>query len=690
MKTTGHISLVLLICLICISELFSQQEVTWLSDYKSDMNTGSYSYKYTFQTVDNKPCKLNIEENKTDKKANTISASYLFYLSDLETSKLAYKPSGSAIIITLATKSAQKLISVYKNDALEEYTNSFTMTFDAVDKARSFIDAIKEHNIECNSSETSWSNANEAFGWLSAHIKESSNSGTTNKQSFQKGDKEYIALFTQESVDSKGMSNKKEYSFNLNDIYPQGVLLEISGKTLKVVVPVKENKNFIQVRKDGQSSYTNEFEIYSDNLEEARIIISALSNLTTNAKVTRKEWGNYSEALGFVKSNLKELNVGTSKVSYELNYSTSTSDKIVLKTIDMDSKGVQTDEINQFYFIDLNPIVEIEVTSKNVSLNLRTKEKTKYIKQISKEKTTGYASEAKLYLDNIELARDVMTALEYSVKSGTEGIIEFSTIEKAIDWLIKVPGDVNIDTKAFHQSIQIDRSSENQLDLNVITTDASGASVNERFEIYPEDISKENLKLKISGKKLFVPVSTGKNKYIKAFKGDAQQNYSDEIEFLFEDILTAKNFIKAVAVIQEKSVVTDRSISNRNVALSYLTENIKAIMIDSKIIEQKITELESKNCKFEYSTSETDSKGVAVTNNCEFILSDIDFSKSAIVIDSKQLKINLVTKEKQKLIKTTKNGEPGNFIYNVEIYAEDILQAKKILSAFQSISAGCK
>jgi hypothetical protein len=693
MKKSRPISL--LICLILFLlfgvQTYSQEVISWLSDYTSDFNTGSYTYKYGFFTVEGKDCKMKIEEQKTDKKANTVKKSYVFYLSDLDPLKITYKPSGTTIVVTLTTKASQKFVSVFSDAGLEEYTNALTIYLDAVDKARSFIDAMKKHCDECKSSEKSWTSPTEAFTWLNKNIIESLNSGSSVKQTFTQGDKGYLAVLTTETTDSKGISNKTESIFDLSDINPGGIMLEISGKSLKVILPVKDDKYFIQEESNEMNfSYAKETKILSDDIETARGIINALNYLSSSAKPVRKVWGNYSEALNYLKTNLKETIAGSNKITQAFNYNESNSGSVTYKTIETDAKGLQIEEINSFYLADINPAVKLEVTSKAATLKVETKNKEKYIKQTIKDKTNGHTSSVKIMVDDLDKARDLIVALEYAISKSSEGVQEFSNVQKATDWLNKNPGDVYIDSKSFHQSIQFDPSNENKIDLNVITSDAAGASVNERFELYPEDIAADQLKIEVSGKKLFVPISTGKFKYIKAYKGDVLQNYTGEIEYLFEDIQIAKNFIAALKCLQQKSTIADRAFNDKGDAYAFLVENIKDITVESKKVEQKIEQVESSVCKMKYTLTETDSKGASIENMYEFFLSDIDLSKSEITVSSKELKINLLTREKQKLVKLSKNGEPGNFIYNVEILTDDVLVGKKILGAFKTLSEDCK
>jgi hypothetical protein len=692
MKKILKIRLIWIICSVSFitSYNFGQDKLGWLDDYSGDVAAGSYNYKYSYSAMDNNSCKIKIEEEKSDKKGNSTIKSYVFYLSDLEPSAINFKTSGASVLVTLATKSAQKFISAYANDALEEYTNSITIYFDAIDKARSYIEAFKSQCESCKSSDLSWESREDAFNWLSKNIGESNNSGTQVKQSFSKGPQSHMATLTVEKTDSKG-TNQVVNLFDLSDLDPKGILLKVSGKILKIDLPVKNNEYFIQTNTNGQTiAYEKSAEIFSDDLEIARNLINAMSYLVSSTKPQRTEWKEYSVAMGFLRDNLSELMVGTNKISQSLSFENSSSGLASFKVLETDAKGIESEELNLFYLIDLNPAIKLEVTSKNAYLLIETKDKNKFIKQTREDKTSAYVNSVKLYVEQIDKGRDFITALEFAIKNSTAGVQEFTALQKAIDWLAQNAGDVTIDTKSYHQTIQVNTNLENQIDLNVITSDASGTSINERYEIYPEDISREELKIKVSGKKLSVPLSTGKNKYIKFFSGESQQSYITETELLFEDIRQAKNFIVAMSLIQEKSKVADRSMKDNTTAYAFLESTIQPVEIAGIKRDQKIEQQESDECNLKYSMTQTDSKGVATEYSYEFMLTDVDPAKSIIVISGKDVKVNLITHAKQKLIKPYKNGEVGAFIYDVDIICDDVLIAKKLLAAFVTLSKGCK
>ena len=87
---------------------------------------------------------------------------------------------------------------------------------------------------------------------------------------------------------------------------------------------------------------------------------------------------------------------------------------------------------------------------------------------------------------------------------------------------------------------------------------------------------------------------------------------------------------------------------------------------------------------------ETDSKGESTEYVYEFILTDINAANSGLVVSSAKLYLNLVTRDRQKLVKTYKNGETGNFVYDFDLYVDDVLVAKNMLGALSTLLDSCK
>jgi len=691
MKKTGFLIPVLFVISMALN-IFGAgaQDIDWLAPYTAEVDAGSYIYRYGFTAVDNNTCKLKIDEQKTDKKGKTSSGSYVLYISDINPSSLSFKASGKVIEVNMEIRLSQKFITVFEEGAFEGYTNKITITMDEVDKARSFIEVLKSHIDPCQENERTWSSVEEAFTWLANNIGISEISGTTYKQSFSKGEKSYMAQLKTEKTDSKGSTQSETYIFDLSDINHSSISVDVSGSELAIELPVRDNKYFIQARSaDGSISYSKGMEIHADDIEKARNIANAMTFLVSGTHAERKEWTGYSQALTYVKENLREVRSGSSSYAQSLSFGTSPSDMLSFKSVITDSKGTSSEEVSEIYLNDLMPAASLNVSSGSAYISLETRDKNKYIRQVIDGKTGSYTNSLKIYVEDIDNARDMAGALEYAINNSKSGVIEFASAEKAMEWLRSGPGEVNIDSKNIKQTLRIAPELENKMELLVVTTDEGSAQVNERYEIYPGDLSVEDLEIKVSGKKLYVPLSTGKLKYIKVFEENELQNFSSGADIYFEDVLKAKNFISAVKFMHEKSLVRDRLQTSESAAWDYLSSHLKKVETSGIQYEQKLEKVDD-NCKIKFTKVETDSKGESTEYVYEFILTDIDAASSGLVVSSAKLYLNLVTMGKQKLVKTYKNGEAGNFVYDFDLFVDDVLVAKNMLGAFSTLMDSCK
>jgi hypothetical protein len=694
MKTSWlHFTIILTICLFfSINPLRAQENISWLKNFTNDITVAPNTFSYSFKTVDNNSCKISIEEKKTDKKGVITTMIYQLYLSDLNTSAINFKTSGSTVTINMEIKQSQKFIRVYKNGELDEYTEKVSITMNEVDMARSFIEAMKSNIANCQSSERKWTSRDETMKWMTQNIGKSESSGTVYEQSFKAGEKSYLASLESVSTDSKGVKQSMTCDFNLNDINSTKINMVVSGKTFHIVLPARENNYYIRLKKGtGEISYVKELGIYSDDLEQARNILNGLVYLVSETPAPeRKAWNSYNAALGFVKENVSEVKNGTSTIGQSFSFDASPSGIAQFITSKTDSKGIAAKNYTSFYLIDLQPSVNLEVTSKSITLNLSTKDKNKYIKESNDNSTLAYSGFAEIVVTDLENARELAHALEYAIGKSEKGLQEFSTLDKAINWITSNVTEVKIDVETINQTLKVITDNENKIELKAVTTGEKSTSIVEDFEIYPEDLKVDDLKIKVSGKKLAVDLSTGKFKYIKYFKDNVLQNYSANAEILFDDVLKAKNFITAISMLRNKSQVADRSMNDKASAWRYIMENTKKMEVAGESLDQKMEQRDGDNCKGRFTRTETNSKGVSVENIYEFIVSDIDAKYSEIAISSKSLKVTLVTKGKEKLIKPYKNGESGNFINSVDIDADNVLVAKKLIAAFGSLAGLCK
>jgi hypothetical protein len=245
--------------------------------------------------------------------------------------------------------------------------------------------------------------------------------------------------------------------------------------------------------------------------------------------------------------------------------------------------------------------------------------------------------------------------------------------------------DVQIDKSTFKQSIEIMDESKGKLSFVSELVDEKGKTAKERYEFYVSDIDKNTITRKTSGKKLFINLSINNNqKFIKHFKEDKLDSYTNYLEILLSGADAAQeleNLFKT-AIPQVNS--SEKGWNTNTDALNWLKSNISKINSGSATFEQSFSFGERKDYLASFSVKKTDQKSVSTEEKYEFSILDIDKRNLIVKISGTQLSVSVEIKGNDRYIKYTKNNEQQSFGNNFEIVAEDIDQARNIISAFST------
>ena len=271
-----------------------------------------------------------------------------------------------------------------------------------------------------------------------------------------------------------------------------------------------------------------------------------------------------------------------------------------------------------------------------------------------------------------------------------EKIEEFSAISEIGSWFSEHVGAIEIGGDTYQQNLAIDPENENQLIFEKKIVESDGTGTETKYILYSEDISLEKLDIKVSGKKLFVPLVTGSNKYIKNYKNEQLQDFTGSVEILFSDPLLAKNFMAAIRFLKENTVAEENASMSKEEARAFLLENIQTIELPTEQYAQMVETSEEANCKISFIRVELNKKKPSMEYRYEFDVSDIHTGNSNLSVKGETISINLVTSGNEKLIKPYKNGEEGDFLDDFVIYSDDVMVARKTLAAFAALSEGCK
>jgi hypothetical protein len=559
-----------------------------------------------------------------------------------------------------------------------------------VDMTRSFLDALKENANTCKETQASWSDRQEALAWLIQNIGEATDDDVKWEQQLTEGERVYLAVLTANSTDDKGEQESFEYIFDLNDINPLAINLEVSGKSLSVEVPTREGENYIEVNSNEGKEFTDELMIYVDDIEVARQIVNSLSYVVTNTMPERPKWESYGEALAFVKKNLGEVKIGDDVFNNSIEFEESPSGLVDLTITETDSDGESEEVTYSFYLADFVDNLGLDVSRNDITVKMQTKNKRDFIRETEEESVKDYESELEFHVENIDVARDIINAFETAIRNSVEDIKEFATVDEINFWFADNFPDLFREGEKYEQSMESLKDNENQIVFNRTLTEDEGEVTEDKYLIYPEDISLENLEIDVSGGRLTVTLETDKDDFIKHFENGKLDDFTDKTNVYFFDPLVAKNFMAAIRFLKENSMVEDRTEMSKEEAISFLTGNIQNLELEEEQHEQTLEVLEEGNCKMKFTRVETDDDGESNEYIYEFLASDIHKGNSELSVNGELIEVNLVTAGNEKLIKPYENGEVEDFEDEFAIFTDDVLLAKKIMAAFAALSLACK
>lgn len=683
-------TLCLLFFLLSVSlNVIAQDKIAWLEEFTEEMAIGNDRYQYRFLNVDGNDCKIEIQELLTDKKGSLETQSWIFYLSDIDPATVHYSSKGKYIEIALQTRNSQEFISLFAEGEFEEYTNEIVLRLDEVDISRNFVEVFRDNASSCKESKTEYSSVSAAFDFLGENIKEAKDDDISRTQRFSKAEKPYLAKLSAESTDEDGDQESFEFLFNLADINPTGIKLQTSGRSLNIEVPVKGGEKYIQLDENGERQYTDELVIYSDDIENARQIINALHYLVSNIQVERKQWSSYSEAIAFLKENAGEVQIGDDLYKNMLEAENDPGAMLGLSVEKTDENGEKETKTFSFYAAHLTPKALLDVSRSEIGISLETKNKWEYVKESEGENITGYQSRITFFVSEIDIARDLMSALEYVIENSEEDIEEFTSVNDVNVWLSQNLVPLFGDDEKYEQSMMIYADRHNQIVFDQVVTEDDEETTTQ-FILYPRDISPEDLEIDVSAGKLNVPLKTDKDDFIKVIENEKQKDFTDDFNVYFSDPLVAQNFVAGIRYLKQNSEEEKETLMSESEARSFLMENMQNLEFEDESFEQKLEIQDEGNCKFRFTRVETDNDGEQEEFMYEFIISDIHEGNSEVKSGGNHIEIVLVTAGKEKLIKPYENGEVEDFQNEFSIFADDVMLAKKIRKAFGVLSEACK
>lgn len=210
---------------------------------------------------------------KSEVKGKTVDESFKFNFGDLTDFKLSV--SKEVIKIASKVQDSKKFIQYTKDGALQNYDNSVEFVVGDIEDARYLMEALPTIAKGCKGNIAAGD-----FNWLAGKVKSIEN--PKQELVLQDGDKCKWKLTSTASDSKKTVETILE--FNLYDIDPNKIEVDISGKTVGILGNTINKEKFIKQTKDSKPTFTNEANLVVNTIEDAQKGVATFKALVGGCK----------------------------------------------------------------------------------------------------------------------------------------------------------------------------------------------------------------------------------------------------------------------------------------------------------------------------------------------------------------------------------------------------------------------
>lgn len=393
--------------------------VNWLASNVKDINLGDKTIKQSMAKGE-QPGTMVFTRVETDSKGSS-EESITLNLADVNPNAVVYDISGSQFAINIETLQKTKYFQVKKDGQQKPYVDKLVIHTNNADEARDLkhvltsviplsLDKVKNSMPAVSSDKDGTQKATALVQDITYG----------DKQTLQKLEGGCLTEFTQVQKDAK-TSSKSVYKFNWMDINPLASKIEVTGDKLFLDLHFANDKKLVMHTADEKfKGYENNVRLYTADVEQARRLKFLLEKVVEKCKAAYKEpfGDDVVSTTTFFRSNVKELSVEETTLKQSLEPVEGDGHKFKLTIIEVNSKGASPEQVYEFNLADINPLsVAVDVRGKWMYVVLETDFKGKIIKYYKDGKIQPYANALQLAVNDVDVARNLVTAVTRAVKA---------------------------------------------------------------------------------------------------------------------------------------------------------------------------------------------------------------------------------------------------------------------------------
>jgi len=483
-------------------------------------------------------------------------------------------------------------------------------------------------------------------------------------------------------------------SKNTRDGFRSCVFFEPKKDIVQIIGQVKADKRLIKIVKDGEiQNYESKIIFYAAGIEEARALTDALESLVEMAdkkNEDEKSSGlNKQELLAYFEEATGNVVINDENYQQEFTYEENNSNIITVE-IENVTKGTKEEFQVNAADLYLNRI-DFDTKRNQVLVFLKTKADSRLISYVKDGEMGNYINGFEIFMQSIEDARTYTSLLKEFVQiSESEERTDFAnfSLDQCKDFLTQHIGKVDINQDTYEQSFTIDP--ENTLIFQIKSRDISKGE-DLTYAVNAAYLHKGRTQFDTKRNAVLIELRTDNDRKLISTKiGEDAANYSNTVILRVQDIEAARDISEVFTRFKElarEEMDKQTTFSGIDQAERFIIESVGKLVINTDTYLQSI-KLDNENiCLYTYEFTNV-SKDVQY--NYEFNFLDIDVHKIQFNTKGNQAIVIFEVRGRNKLIKTYKDGETDKYVYQFQILAQDIEQARILVSAFKLKTESCE
>ncbi len=515
------------------------------------VQSGKKEYQQSIESSD--PGVVNLHIDEVDTKGKTKSVVYEFNLADIDPNTVRATAKRDVITVNLTTNKKQKLIKKTVNDDKTNYIYNLNLYATDPDNGRSLAAAIKKAIPEARkilAQRLALTGYTDRLEWLKEHIGNVDLAKKEISQELTKNNDYPGAVVLHKTIATGKKEQNKAYHFNLVYLNPKQINFYVNGDAFGLKILTKHGDKLIKVIENNeQKSYTNKFNIATKNVEEARDLQKVLTDIIPLAKQKLEaklpKISNLDKGYDVLNNLIEKISVNDQEYNQHMSGNCVVNFE---QTINGPKKSYN--DVYEFNLADLNKNqIKPKTKGKVIVVELKTKSNQKYIKYTRNGEVKNYKSSILIYVPGAEQAEVVQKTIQdmtgicqakFDPKKQKQ--LDFSTASQLLQDNLK---NFDLGDTSYEQNIEFVEDNKSLKYQKVITGKKS--SKEQLYEVNLSDLNPKSVKIKVSGKKIMVEISTNHmEKLIQYYKDGKIQSYQNKLDMPAPDIETARKIKRAM------------------------------------------------------------------------------------------------------------------------------------------------